>query len=98
MASKRTCEICGKGPFKNVHGLKVHTYRAHSTEGKNQSLRMAENQSGKKKRAPYGSKKKLQQVPATTSKLAINVPCNLGGNPFNVEIELSIAGTAIRPL
>jgi len=77
------CSICGKS-FNKPNGLKVHHARVH---GKNAL-------SKRKKSQPAKSKPLTQSGKDTVS---LFVPCDLAGNSFNVEVTLSIQGTAILP-
>ena len=85
--TKNMCDICGKGPYKNAHGLTMHKIRGHGVE-----------KDGAKPKRQYNKKSAPVQIPVEDGTVSINVPCEIGGNRFGIDIQLSIAGTAIRPV
>lgn len=95
MANKKhICEQCGAS-FDTLRGLHLHYYRKHTEAGKR---RRTQRGSGQKR----GGDKKHTYTPiktrdntSDTNTLELTIPCELGGNSFQVVVALHIEASRI---
>jgi hypothetical protein len=97
---KFDCVLCGK-KFDNSHGMMVHLHTCRKKHGFSPDAPLDRVQlagGGKRKNGKNSRLDNQRAEQSDPNRVFITVPCDLGGNKFNVEIALSIAGTNILPV
>ena len=92
------CRKCGLLSGTEM-GMRTHLARAHGISRKThpEEFILSQFSGSGKKSAVSKPAKNITPVQPNKNALTISVPCTLGDNKFMVDIELSIAGTAITP-